>query len=244
MFLGLIGPFGSYLNSARWVVLAYWVASLWTGTLVFGLVIKPALHLAPRWRIPPLAALPAGALLAAIPLSLRCRLVAGALWPVGVRHVAATVWYMQVLLISAPRTLAYAVSSGFRLRAEPIEPSSGDAGSTLRGRIASPDAAAFLDRLPARIRREIVALQMEDHYVRVHTMKRSALVLAPLHQVIAELYDMAGVKVHRSWWVVSSAVTGSVKDGRNLRLRLSNGLEAPVSHTCLSEAKAAGLLSR
>ena len=243
VFLGLIGPFGSYLNSARWVVLAYWVGSLWVGTVVFGLILRPTLHLAPRWRIPPLVALLVGALLAAVPLAGLCRIVAEALWPVAIRHIPPAVWYVQVLVISAPLTVAYAAASGLRLRHGAIEHPSGEVERAFEGRPLAKDAPSFLGRLPTRVGREVVALQMEDHYVRVHTAKGSALVLVPLHQAITELSGLAGVKVHRSWWVVSGAVTGSVRDGRNVRLRLSNGLEAPVSRTCLPDAKSAGLVS-
>jgi hypothetical protein len=35
--LGAIGPFGSYLNGALPARIAYWVACLWIGWLVFGL---------------------------------------------------------------------------------------------------------------------------------------------------------------------------------------------------------------
>ncbi len=243
VFLGLIGPFGSYLNSARWIVLAYWVGALWMGTMVFGLILRPALHLAPRWRIPPLLALLVGALLAAVPLAGLCRIIAEALWPVAIRHITPAVWYVQVLVISAPLTLAYAAASGLRLRPGAIEHPSGEVEPELEGRLPARDGSSFFGRLPARVGREVVALQMEDHYVRVHTAEGSALVLVPLHQAIAELSGLVGVKVHRSWWVVGGAVTGSVRDGRNVRLRLSNGLEAPVSRTRLPEAKAAGLVS-
>ena len=243
VFLGLIGPFGSYLNSARWVVLGYWVGSLWMGTVVFGLILRPTLHLAPRWRIPPLVALLVGALVAAVPLAGLCRIVAEALWPVAIRHIPPAVWYVQVLVISAPLTVAYAAASGVRLRPGAVEPSIGVIEPERGRRLPANDANSFLGRLPGRVGREVVALQMEDHYVRVHTAEGSALVLVPLHQAIAELSGLHGVKVHRSWWVVRGAVTGSVRDGRNVRLRLSNGLEAPVSRTCLPHAKAAGLVS-
>ena len=153
------------------------------------------------------------------------------------------VWYVQVLVISAPLTVAYAAASGVRLRPGAVEPSIGVIEPERGRRLPANDANSFLGRLPGRVGREVVALQMEDHYVRVHTAEGSALVLVPLHQAIAELSGLPGVKVHRSWWVVRGAVTGSVRDGRNVRLRLSNGLEAPVSRTCLPHAKAAGLVS-
>lgn len=63
--------------------------------------------------------------------------------------------------------------------------------------------------------------------------------LMPLSQDLDELGEMDGLKVHRSWWVARHAVNEVVEDGRNLRLRLKSGLEAPVSRTnvvCLRQA--------
>ncbi|WP_312205390.1 LytTR family DNA-binding domain-containing protein [Brevundimonas sp.] len=71
--------------------------------------------------------------------------------------------------------------------------------------------------------RSLVCLQMEDHYVRVHTDVGSELVLMPFFQAIAGLNGLEGLQTHRSWWVARAAVTGIVEDGRKLRLTLSNG---------------------
>ena len=82
------------------------------------------------------------------------------------------------------------------------------------------------DRLPPRLGRTVLCWQMEDNYVRVHTPQGSALVLMSLSQAMAVLEDLEGAQTHRSWWV---AREGVAEDGRNMRLRLSGGLEAPVS---------------
>lgn len=84
---------------------------------------------------------------------------------------------------------------------------------------------------------------MEDHYVRVHTAHGSALVLMSLSQAITGLKDVEGVQTHRSWWVARSAITGMVEDGRNLRLRLDGGLEAPVSRARVGLLRDAGWLA-
>ena len=83
---------------------------------------------------------------------------------------------------------------------------------------------------------------MEDHYVRAHTAKGSDLILTPLKDAIAELGDVEGMQVHRSWWVAKAAVVGSTASGRNLSLRLSNGLEVPVSRASVARLRAAGWL--
>lgn len=102
--------------------------------------------------------------------------------------------------------------------------------------------APFLRRLPPRLGRDLVCLVMEDHYVRVHTAAGSDLILLPLHKAVEEMSGVPGMQVHRSWWVARAAVREMLEDGRNLRLRLVNGLEAPVSRQNVARLKAAGWL--
>ncbi len=70
---------------------------------------------------------------------------------------------------------------------------------------------------------------MEDHYVRVHTVLGSALVLMRLRDAMVLVAEVEGMQVHRSWWVARGAVEDVLRDGRNLRLKLPRGIEAPVA---------------
>jgi hypothetical protein len=103
-----------------------------------------------------------------------------------------------------------------------------------------PQAAApgLLGASPA----QVLCLQMEDHYVRVHTAAGSRLVLATLSQAVEALGRTRGLRVHRSWWVAEQAVAGAVADGRNLRLVLVNGLNAPVARSSVAAVREAGWL--
>lgn len=112
---------------------------------------------------------------------------------------------------------------------------------------ASPAAAGptacspLLDRLPARIGRNVLALQAEDHYVRVYTDKGSALVLARLSDAIEALGPLDGLQVHRSWWVRRDAVARVAPQGKGLLLTLVSGAEVPVSQAYKALARQAGL---
>ena len=75
---------------------------------------------------------------------------------------------------------------------------------------------------------------MEDHYVRVHTMLGSALVLMRLRDAMALMGETEGMQVHRSWWVARGAVEAVLREGRNIRLRLPRGIEAPVARAQVS----------
>lgn len=91
-------------------------------------------------------------------------------------------------------------------------------------------------RLPPHMRGPILCLGMEDHYVRVHTDKGSSLILFRLVDAIEELDDLAGARVHRSWWVAAAAVSGFTRSGRTAVLTLVNGLTVPVSQPYLAAA--------
>ena len=88
-------------------------------------------------------------------------------------------------------------------------------------------------RLPLEMRGRILCLEMEDHYVRVHTERGSALLLMRLSDAIAETGSAQGRQVHRSWWVSDDAVEGFERNGRTGAVRLSNGVRAPVSQRYL-----------
>ena len=86
----------------------------------------------------------------------------------------------------------------------------------------------------------MIALEMEDHYVRVHTALGSHLVLMRLRDAIPHIDGIEGRQVHRSWWVARGAVEFVRREGRNVRLVLGEDLVAPVSRAQVSELKAAG----
>jgi hypothetical protein len=90
----------------------------------------------------------------------------------------------------------------------------------------------FLERLPPRLRSgELYAVQAEDHYLRLHTSRGSALIAMRLADALRELDGIEGAQVHRSWWVARDAVEhGARRRGRAV-LSLKGGLTAPVSRT-------------
>lgn len=95
---------------------------------------------------------------------------------------------------------------------------------------AGPVTARFLDRLPPHLRgARLIAVQAEDHYLRLHTDRGSDLILMRLTDALDELQGLEGAQTHRSWWVARDAVRAVERgDGRAL-LTLDGGLTAPVS---------------
>jgi DNA-binding LytR/AlgR family response regulator len=98
----------------------------------------------------------------------------------------------------------------------------------------------LLDALPPELGSDVIALEMEDHYVRVHTALGSEMVLMRLRDAMAHVAEIEGRQVHRSWWVARGAVEDVRREGRNVRLVLARGIEAPVARAQVSELRSAG----
>jgi hypothetical protein len=227
LVLGAIGPFGSYLNGTLPERLGYWVVCLWAGWLAFGVSLPILMRWAQARGISAwLWAPPAIAVLTLPPAALS-RMLAVRMWPV-VERVGWLEWYGQGVVISTLATLGVLWVSRSR-------------GAAFAG--PGPLSADPRDRLPPRLGRTVLCLQMEDHYVRVHTAQGSTLVLMSLSQAVAGLKDVEGVQTHRSWWVARAAIIDVVEDGRNLRLRLGVGLEAPVSRARVGVLRERGWLA-
>jgi hypothetical protein len=99
----------------------------------------------------------------------------------------------------------------------------------------------FRLRLSAKRRgARLIALEAEDHYVRVHTDVGSELVAMRFSEAVEELAQAHGYRLHRSWWASAEAIE-SVKWKRGTgEARLTGGIVAPVSRSCATFLKEAG----
>ncbi|MFN3946359.1 MAG: LytTR family DNA-binding domain-containing protein [Allosphingosinicella sp.] len=99
----------------------------------------------------------------------------------------------------------------------------------------------FVARLPLHLRAgRLIAVQAEDHYLRVHTDLGSHLILMRLSDALAELDGVEGAQTHRSWWVARDAVRGAARGDGRATLTLDGGLVAPVSRRYARALRAAG----
>lgn len=90
---------------------------------------------------------------------------------------------------------------------------------------------ALLDKLPPDFGDAIVALETEDHYLRVHGTRGNALILMRMSDAVALLDPRLGIQVHRRWWVAEAEVAGLRTVRAKPLLSMSNGLEIPVGRT-------------
>ncbi len=86
------------------------------------------------------------------------------------------------------------------------------------------------ERLPPRLGTgRLIALEAEDHYLRVHTDLGNDIILMRMIDAVAVLDALPGARVHRSWWVARHAVEGSSSIAGRTTLILATGIAAPVS---------------
>jgi hypothetical protein len=237
LLLAGLGPYGTFAYPLPERI-AYWVGVLLLAYVVYWPACLWADRLALRHALPRVGAWTAAILVATMPVSL-------IVWLASFRHTPQ-LWpdlallagfYPSVLVVGAGMTALLWLLE----RRSPIvealvveEPHS--TGADLA-------AARFYARLPHLLGRDLLALEMEDHYVRAHTSAGSTLMLMRMRDAIVELEGVDGRQVHRSWWVARNAVIRAEPAGRAWKLTLSNGLVVPVPRERAGELKAAGWLA-
>lgn len=129
-----------------------------------------------------------------------------------------------------------------RYRGEELKPVGAATSADVSPADAFPAASGAEEtlrrRLPPHLDGEILALQAEDHYVRVHTAKGSTLVHYRFRDAVQDMSSVDGVQVHRSFWVRRSAITEQFIERHSHFVRLGNGLKVPVSRSHLHSLRA------
>jgi hypothetical protein len=215
LFLGVLGPFGTVERSLL-VRMTYWPIVI-VGGGVIGIAVDTVVQrrLSGFWMrlavVSIAMTLPVTALVYAVSSAM--------LGPVSAQPHLLDLFY-QVFVISfavmALRQLAW--RGVWTERIAPQDP--GEAADAFRQRLSAKRRAARL-----------LAVEAEDHYLRVHTDAGEELVTARFSDALLELAGLAGYQTHRSWWVAAGAIEAvRWRRGRG-ELRLSCGLTVPVSRT-------------
>lgn len=240
LVLGLLGPFGTYAMPAA-LRLVYWIGFILVGYAIFRPVTRVAGWLDDSTAIPFPAAIIMAVAVASLPLALLIGFAINGMQFRGVMLAEGfPLLYLQCAGIGvAIFLLMRAVfgendsGTGMQSPAE-IEPAPSLSS-------ANPEPSVqLLERLPAGFPANILALGVEDHYVRVHAEHQNQMILMRLKDAITEMAGIEGMQVHRSWWVARDAIQRSRRDGRNLRLVLAGGLEVPVSRASVAPLKQSG----
>jgi hypothetical protein len=99
----------------------------------------------------------------------------------------------------------------------------------------------FYEHLDSRYQEaEILAVQSEDHYLKVFTSQGDTLILMRLRDAVLALNGIEGSQVHRSWWISKSAITKTLRTDGKAVFHLKNGICVPVSRSYLKALKDTG----
>lgn len=248
--VGFLGPFGTYLDGdllsrvSRWSLMlmgAYvmirpvlllcrwleWVTHLPRGFIVLSGTIVSSFPMALIWLLnAPRETRQLGGYAGLLPFAMLCSCL-----------VLVVVWWSE--RADAHMRLYY--RDGLPMLA------GGDLAQSAGGQSEfDQGGAAKAPRLRARLSRgffgDILALESEDHYVRVHGSRQSELLLIRLRDAIVEMDGCPGVQTHRSWWVARDAVADTVATGRAREIRLTNGLRVPVARDSVYRLQQTGFL--
>ncbi|WP_294395550.1 LytTR family DNA-binding domain-containing protein [uncultured Sphingomonas sp.] len=221
--LAILGPFGSYMNGGLIGLAGYWIGAMLLGLMLYGSAYRILSASIAPGSVGWWPALIGAALLASVPEALATRTAAFWLWPdLAQLRLPFLVWFVQTTTIG----MVCMVGMAFILRR---------AATPQERHVPFPSSPAGETPLSGTV----LALQMEDHYVRVHRPCGSELLLMPLGRAI-ECMEAEGLRTHRSWWVARHAVAAVEGNTRSMRVHLSNGLVAPVARSAVAHLKAAG----
>jgi DNA-binding LytR/AlgR family response regulator len=235
VLLGFAGPFGSYPAFPVGTRYAFWL-----GLTAAGVVAAFAADLVLRLTKlhAPLIRIGAIALVSALPMTF---VVAWAMslvqpgrifTPQQLPALFACVAAVQLMIVYAMTPTAPTVDGANAAGRQPAFPES------WRQAIPAAFPPALLSRLPPAIGTDIIALETEDHYLRVHAVGGSALILMRMADAVALLDPQLGAQVHRRWWVAQAAVTGLRADGQKLFLCLIDNSLVPIGRTFSAAARA------
>jgi len=250
--LAVLGPFGTFQDLTLPQRMAYWGGLIGFGSLLFEVLTKATFHLlkvrAGAWHRPLAGVALAVILLQTLNVALLEDRLRGRdfLHPLGLIELFVYVAVITALVSAIPLWLELRDRNMLTPPAPEPVPVPGQEGDQIEPASPGPPREpAFLARIPAKLGRDLLALEMEDHYVRVHTAEGSDLILMRLRDAVAELAGLDGLQVHRSHWVAAAAVTGVERrpDGK-LTLVLRNGLRVPVSRSYAAGVRAAGWVER
>ncbi len=103
------------------------------------------------------------------------------------------------------------------------------------------ETVRFMGRFPAKLKgANLLAVEAEDHYLRLHTDRGSDLILMRLADAIGELAGIEGARTHRSWWVAKAGIIEAARGDGRATLTLKDGTRVPVSRSYAAGLRDAG----
>jgi len=210
---GMIGLIG-FLSGDLLICLFDWTGMIVIGTGLTAGLLPGMIRFGRRLGLPLAAAAALAVALTAVPIAAAAALFSAWAWPKEVGKMSPADWYVRTLLVEA-----FIV-----------------AGWTMLEQVRRARATGVAVSLP--VANDVLCLQMEDHYVRIHRAHGSTIELMPMTAAITRYGRPDGLRVHRSWWVAHDAIRAVEQDGRNWRLVLNNGQIVPVARSNVMQVRA------
>jgi DNA-binding LytR/AlgR family response regulator len=235
LLLGFAGPFGTYPALPTTIRYAFWLGSAVVG-VVLAVAAEASLPLtrlrAGAVRIGAVAAVSALPMTFVVAWTMALVQPGRFFTPLQLPALFAAVAAVQLLVVYAMTIAAPAADGAGALDRTSVltEPESES--------IPAAFPSALLSRLPPGIGSDIIALETEDHYLRVHTDGGSALILMRMADAVALLDPRLGAQVHRRWWVTQAAVVDVRTEGQKLSLCLIDNTRVPVGRTFATAVRA------
>lgn len=250
--MGFLGPFGTYNDSPFLPRCGHWLMQL-MGAYV---LVRPSILL---WEeIAQATSLPRrhlvfwGVLLSSFPLALLWTWSTSAFFR-GLNGFSVLLPFAVLCALAVLGVTSWARWADLKMRSHSAgkeasaEPSEDVVSSPSPVETEPAEESRGVPRLAKRLsptfQGRILALQSEDHYVRVHGEIGSELLFIRLRDAIAEMDAAPGQQVHRSWWIAADGIQTVETDGRKRTIRLRNGAYAPVARDSVSKLERAGFLS-
>lgn len=108
----------------------------------------------------------------------------------------------------------------------------------------APALPVFLEGTSVRRPDDVLALQAEEHYVRVYTEQGAELVHCRFGDAVDSMPDELGLQVHRSWWVADGSVVSAKRGSRRWQLNIRGDVSVPVSDSYVQAVRERGWLKR
>ncbi len=248
--VGFLGPFGTYNDAPFLSRCGHWLMQL-MGAYV---LVRPSIllweEIAQATSLPRRQLVFWGVLLSSFPLALLWAWSTSAFFR-GLTGFSVLLPFAVLCALAVLGVTSWARWADRKMRPvsavkeEDIQPSKDVAGSPST-EVPAPeendDEPRLAKRLSPTFQGRILALQSEDHYVRVHGEEGSELLFIRLRDAIAEMDTVPGQQVHRSWWIAAGGIEAVETDGRKRTIRLRNGACAPVARESVSKLERVGFL--
>ena len=233
-----IGPFGTYTEFATQDRYLYWIIIIPVNWLQIAIAITLIGQLKIAERMPQFLVVAIGCLIASFPASFEVLWLEG--WLRSPYNVEITAWILWPYVLLLSLVIALPLKKYMWYGPSPQEPPDSDQETTAPQ--ATSDSPPFLKRIPGHLGQNLLCVESEDHYLRIHTDAGSDLILYRMSDALSDLEGANGLQVHRSFWVARDAITEVERNGKRVSLKLANGLVVPISRTYLPTVRQAGWL--